>query len=116
VREKGDISRGAESTGGIWNGPPDGGGNKGLLGEVVVNEEGNGSVFLEKDMKIWEVIGRGLVVGPAQALRSEGDWEKAVVGIIARSAGTWDNEKVVCSCSGKTVWEEREEQVSRGML
>lgn len=28
-------------------------------------------------------------------------------GIVARSAGLWENDKVVCTCSGKTVWEER---------
>lgn len=30
-------------------------------------------------------------------------------GIVARSAGLWENDKVVCTCSGKTVWEERHE-------
>ncbi len=29
--------------------------------------------------------------------------------------GTSD-DKTVCSCSGKTVWQEREEQRDRGML
>lgn len=37
-----------------------------------------------------------------------------VLGVVARSAGVWENEKVVCACSGKTVWEEREEMVGRG--
>ena len=39
-----------------------------------------------------------------------------LVGVIARSAGVWDNDKAVCSCSGKTVWQERTEQVGKGML
>lgn len=69
-----------------------------------------------------------------------------LVGVIARSAGVWDSKcfpaislpclpqdlatallttanakppadnKTVCSCSGKTVWQEREEQRDRGML
>lgn len=69
-----------------------------------------------------------------------------LVGVIARSAGVWDSkcfsrslrptfwrsqdlpcpteltpsslldDKTVCSCSGKTVWQEREEQRDRGML
>ena len=30
-------------------------------------------------------------------------------GIIARSAGLFENEKRVCACTGKTLWEEREE-------
>ena len=76
---------------------------------------------------MWEVIGRGLVVAPEQGGEGEEklEWEgkgegrgkgEVVVGVVARSAGVWDNEKTVCSCSGKTVWEERGEQVARGML
>ncbi|RJE17087.1 copper chaperone [Aspergillus sclerotialis] len=38
-----------------------------------------------------------------------------LVGVIARSAGVWDNDKTVCSCSGKSVWQERQEQVAQGM-
>ena len=30
-------------------------------------------------------------------------------GIIARSAGLFQNKKTVCTCSGKTIWEERME-------
>lgn len=30
-------------------------------------------------------------------------------GIIARSAGLWENDKSVCTCSGKTLWEERKD-------
>ncbi|CAJ0826137.1 20122_t:CDS:2 [Entrophospora sp. SA101] len=29
-----------------------------------------------------------------------------IAGIIARSAGAFENTKKVCSCSGKTLWEE----------
>lgn len=32
-----------------------------------------------------------------------------LAGVIARSAGTWSNDKSVCTCSGKTVWEEARE-------
>ncbi|MCJ1394915.1 hypothetical protein MMC18_007795 [Xylographa bjoerkii] len=127
VRERGDISRGAESTGDIWRGDTDasttsspnattgetGSTPKGLLGEVVIGKDGAGSAFLDKEVRIWEVIGRGLVVAPEGHEPGTGE---VVVGVIARSAGVWDNEKTVCSCSGKTVWEERGEQVARGML
>lgn len=30
-----------------------------------------------------------------------------LVGIIASSAGLWENDKTVCACTGKTLWEER---------
>jgi copper chaperone for superoxide dismutase len=42
--------------------------------------------------------------------------EDTLVGVIARSAGVWDNDKTVCSCSGKTLWEERKDEVKKGML
>ena len=42
--------------------------------------------------------------------------EDTVVGVIARSAGVWDNDKTVCSCTGKTLWEERRDEVGKGML
>ncbi|MCJ1285653.1 hypothetical protein MMC26_004994 [Xylographa opegraphella] len=124
VRERGDISRGAASTGGVWRGddgpatttttseetqaptPP-----RGMLGEIVIGPDGAASAFLQQEVRVWEVVGRGMVVAPT----SEGEGA-VVVGVIARSAGVWDNEKTVCSCSGKTVWEERDEQVARGML
>ena len=49
----------------------------------------------------------------AEPLKNDKD---TVVGIIARSAGMWDNDKTVCSCTGKTLWEERKDEVNKGML
>lgn len=119
VRESGDISEGAASTGGIWEAIKALGGFKkarGSFGEIEVNSDGRGSAFLDKPFSIWEVIGRSMVVSKQQ----EGPFQKTdpdtLVGVIARSAGVWDNDKTVCSCSGKTVWEERKEQQDRGML
>lgn len=63
------------------------------------------------------MVGRGVVVEKVDTGQDTGGGEDGiVVGVIARSAGVWENEKVVCGCSGKTVWEEREEMVGRGML
>ena len=56
-----------------------------------------------------------MVVEDVRKKKTHGEGEM-VMGVVARSAGVWENEKMVCSCSGKTVWEEREEQVGRGML
>ena len=118
VREKGDVSRGLQSTGAVWNGRDSTSSDnlsererKGWIGEVVVNEEGRGGIVGVGRWEVWEVVGRGLVL---ERLDDEGLGN--VAGVIARSAGVWDNEKTVCSCSGKTVWEEREEQKGRGML
>lgn len=117
VRETGDISNGAISTRGIWRDEkaltP-----RGLLGTVQVGKDGIGSVFIDKPIQIWEMIGRGMVISKQH--EGEGTFEKndddTLVGVIARSAGVWDNDKTVCSCSGKTLWEERKDEVKKGML
>ena len=60
------------------------------------------------------MVGRGVVV---ERSGEEKDRRNGLVlGVVARSAGVWENEKVVCACSEKTVWEEREEMVKKGIL
>jgi len=120
VRDTGDISNGAASTGGIWDflqarqaSPPRLA--KGIFGTIEVSQSGLGSVFLDKPIQIWELIGRSIVVSRRQDGFDKEDPD-TLVGVIARSAGVWDNDKTVCSCSGKTVWEERKEQAAKGML
>lgn len=94
----------------------------GELGEVKVNEEGRGELVGEINWPIWEAVGRGIIVQregggeSASEIKDDGGREEVVVGVVARSAGVWENEKVVCGCSGKTVWEEREEMVGKGMV
>jgi len=119
IREAGDISLGPETTGGIWealkakeeNTTP-----RGVLGAVHVSKSGVGSVFLDKPIEVWELIGRSIVVSKVQEGKFKKEDPDTLVGVIARSAGVWDNDKTVCSCSGKTVWEERKEQTDKGML
>ena len=86
----------------------------GDLGKLEVDETGRGSLIGEVDWRVWEMVGRGVVVEKLEEEKEGGDG--LVVGVVARSAGVWENEKVVCGCSGKTVWEEREEMVGKGML
>ncbi|KAK7533895.1 superoxide dismutase [Phyllosticta citribraziliensis] len=122
VRERGDISEGPESTGPIWEavkakseGKP-ATAARGVFGTVEVSQGGVGTIFLDKPIQIWEMIGRSIVVAKQQDGKLDKNDPDTLVGVIARSAGVWDNDKTVCSCSGKTVWEERKEQVDRGML
>ncbi|KAJ5112374.1 superoxide dismutase copper chaperone Lys7 [Penicillium argentinense] len=123
IREAGDISQGAASTGGIWDSlkakvlgsdvpekEP-----RGVFGSVDVDDKGRGNVFLDRPVAIWELIGRSMVVSGSKEGPFKREDENTLVGVIARSAGVWDNDKMVCSCSGKNVWQERQEQVGQGM-
>ncbi|KAL2012815.1 hypothetical protein VTN00DRAFT_340 [Thermoascus crustaceus] len=123
VRETGDISQGAASTGGIWEalkskvlGSQEPKEPRGVFGTVDVDEKGKGNVFLDRPVAVWEMIGRSMVVSKNKDGPFRKDDPDTIVGVIARSAGVWDNDKMVCSCSGKNVWEERKEQVGKGMV
>jgi len=117
VRETGDISQGPASTGSIWESLKLQGSDspRGLFGAVDVDEKGKGNVFLDRSVAVWELIGRSMVVSKSTEGPFQMEDPDTLVGVIARSAGVWDNDKMVCSCSGKNVWEERKEQVSKGM-
>ncbi|CAP69175.1 uncharacterized protein PODANS_7_11310 [Podospora anserina S mat+] len=128
IRAYGNLQDGVTSAGPIWSGTtttttadsetkpttP-----RGILGTVEIGSDGRGTVFLNHPFQVWEVIGHALVISPNDE-SDEGkpltNDENTVVGIIARSAGVWDNDKTVCSCTGKTLWEERKDEVSKGML
>ncbi|KAK4235251.1 superoxide dismutase [Achaetomium macrosporum] len=119
IREYGNLKEGASSAGPVWSAQTqEDGGPRGVLGTVEVGPNGYGNVFVNRPFHVWEVIGRALVVSrrdetDGEPLRNE---EDTVVGVIARSAGVWDNDKTVCSCTGKTLWQERKDEVSKGML
>lgn len=114
IREYGNLKDGVSSAGPVWSASQD----RGVLGTVEIGSDGHGSAFVNHPFQVWEVIGHALVV--SQNDESDGKHlsndEDTVVGIIARSAGVWDNDKTVCSCTGKTLWEERKDEVSKGML
>ncbi|KAF4591453.1 copper chaperone for superoxide dismutase [Ophiocordyceps camponoti-floridani] len=109
IREYGDVKDGASSTGAVWS--------RGNLGAIEVGGDGRGGAFLDQAFEIWEVIGHAMVLTKQgeSIIPLEND-EETLVGVIARSAGAWDNDKTVCSCTGKTLWDEREEVVKKGML
>jgi copper chaperone for superoxide dismutase len=117
VRETGDISQGAISTGGLWKDDIEGQLHpKGGLGPVDVGMNGMGNVFFETPFQIWEIIGRAMVLSMQDGDSKLENNDDILVGVIARSAGMWDNDKTVCSCSGKTLWQERNDEVMKGML
>ncbi|KAG0360482.1 hypothetical protein BG005_010615 [Podila minutissima] len=135
IHELGDTSGGATTCGAHFN-PTNVAhgdhetGHVGDLGNIEVDKKGWGDLVLEsKRIKVWDIIGRSVVVtekpddlgqkpltmdttSTAQASDlksgSEDGWSgKGVIcGIIARSAGVFENAKKVCDCSGTTLWEE----------
>lgn len=99
-RASGNISNGALSTGkSIFD-----------FGSIEVGPSSAGQSFESANLGIHELIGRSFVV------QKEGsELKEALAGVIARSAGVWENDKQVCSCSGKTVWQERQDAHKQGL-
>jgi copper chaperone for superoxide dismutase len=86
IRETGDLTNGIASAGQVMR----------ILGQVQVDERGWGEWSGEVEgLEVWEVIGHALSVDK-------------VAGVVARSAGIWENVKKICSCSGRTIWEEHQ--------
>ncbi len=92
VCEFGDLSNGMTSTGTVLY----------PMGQFKSDTKGNAQFVNDVDMNIHQVIGRSIVVENVQS----GMVREGMAGIIARSAGLFENDKKVCSCSGKTLWEE----------
>jgi copper chaperone for superoxide dismutase len=123
IREYGDVKDGAASTGPVWDGQATATGDlakaadpRGAICRLSVDSDGRGSAFIDRPFQVWEVVGHALVVSKSDESqgRSLTNDENTVVGVIARSAGVWDNDKTVCSCTGKTLWEERKEVRQNG--
>ena len=94
IRECGDISDGAASTGNVYQ----------KISNVFSDDKGKIEYVTEiQGAKISDLIGRSLVLYPSQNFN---DKNHHIAGIIARSAGVFENQKTICACSGKTLWEE----------
>ncbi|GAV05886.1 hypothetical protein RvY_15948-2 [Ramazzottius varieornatus] len=125
VCESGDLSNGCESIGDHYNptrsehGTLENG-HVGDLGNVCADDTGRASFRIEsRRLRLPDIIGRALALhdrnddygrGPANSsTKSDGNaGPKIACGIIARSAGIMQNEKRICTCSGETLWEERD--------
>lgn len=86
IHETGNLRHGIKSAGQVIR----------ILGKVNVDDKGWGEWSGEvEDLEVWQVVGHALSVDQ-------------VAGVIARSAGVWENIKKVCACSGRTIWEEHQ--------
>ncbi|XP_068611834.1 copper chaperone for superoxide dismutase [Brachionichthys hirsutus] len=126
VHALGDLRQDCLSCGDHYNpfrrqhgGPADSERHVGDLGNVVAGPDGRASFRLEdSQIKVWDVIGRSLVVdsgeddlgrgGHAVSKQTGNSGERLACGIIARSAGLFQNPKRICACDGVTLWEERD--------
>ncbi|XP_072279143.1 copper chaperone for superoxide dismutase isoform X2 [Pyxicephalus adspersus] len=126
IHEFGDVSAGSESCGRHFNpcgnnhgSPDETDSHVGDLGNILVNDDGRAAFRMEnKRVKVWDVIGRSLVVdegkddlgrGNHPLSKTTGNSGKGLAcGIIARSAGLFENPKQICMCDGVTIWEERD--------
>ena len=108
VHTLGDLREGWKSTGPRYHQKPECGEESdrdGDVGVVECDESGSGQLLVEHSrMKVWDIIGRSVVLhegGKPDGLGS--GW-----GIVARSAGLFENNKKVCACTGRTLWEQAE--------
>ncbi|XP_034838969.1 copper chaperone for superoxide dismutase [Maniola hyperantus] len=128
VRHTGDLSMGCESLGEHYNpyNSPHGGPNDpadkrhaGDLGNIIADEEGRATFrIVDELLQIREIVGRSIAVterrddlGRGCSLTSKIDGDSGMpvaCGIIARSAGIFQNPKRICACDGVVVWDERD--------
>lgn len=121
IRTSGNLSEGAFSTGSVFHAfapievdqPSDALTTIHSIGAFsgASMNLASGQSFLQAKLKVSELIGRSMVLSKLK-LEISSD---ALCGVIARSAGAWENDKTVCSCTGKTVWQERVDAVNRGI-
>lgn len=90
------------------------------LGRIQPDKDGYGDLFREVDGELWEWVGRGCVVQATAGLQNsqaeDGKTGRIFAGVVARSAGAWGNEKTVCACSGRTMWEEGRDMQGKAMM
>ncbi|CAH0688190.1 unnamed protein product [Chilo suppressalis] len=128
IHSTGDLSEGCNSIGDHYNplGSPHGGPqdsadrrHAGDLGNIRVGDNGRATFRItDRILKVWDIIGRSVAVsekeddlgrGSSPSSIVNGDSGKAIAcGVIARSAGIFQNPKRICACDGIVVWDERD--------
>ncbi|XP_023540842.1 copper chaperone for superoxide dismutase, chloroplastic/cytosolic [Cucurbita pepo subsp. pepo] len=104
INEFGDLTRGAASTGKVFDSADSGPSNEPLgdLGTIEANE--NGEAFfsgVKQNLRVCDLIGRSIAVYETEDKSVPG----IAVAVVARSAGVGENYKKLCTCDGTTIWE-----------
>ncbi|GMI95568.1 HEAVY METAL ASSOCIATED PROTEIN 3, copper chaperone for SOD1 [Hibiscus trionum] len=104
INEFGDLTKGAASTGKVFN-PPNGGTAKEPIGDLgTLDVDENGEVFytgVKQQLRVADLIGRSIAVYETEDRSDPG----LTAAVIARSAGVGENYKKICACDGTTIWE-----------
>ena len=126
IHECGDISEGCSSVGEHFNprnmrhgSPESNERHVGDLGNIVADEMGRSEFkFSDSLVKVNDIIGRSIVVAEGKDDFGESAHPLSLIngncgnllscGIIARSAGLFQNSKRICACDGVTLWDERD--------
>lgn len=123
IRKSGNLSKGALSTGACFYPLAPLEVDKLANESTIINSLGaaafssndselySGQGFLHANLNISDLIGRSVILSKFKDETAP----DSLCGVIARSAGVWENDKQVCSCSGKTVWQERSDALARGL-
>ncbi|WCJ26091.1 Copper chaperone for superoxide dismutase chloroplastic [Euphorbia peplus] len=104
INEFGDLTRGAASTGKVYN--PSGQASEkeplGDLGTLDVDEKGEAFFSgVKQKLRVVDLIGRSIAVYGTEDKSDSG----LAAAVIARSAGVGENYKKLCTCDGTTIWE-----------
>ncbi|CAF1504710.1 unnamed protein product [Rotaria sp. Silwood1] len=112
IHEYGDLSNGCDSCGDYYDSSfsssqKRSGELTGMLGQVTTDEHGTANFrLLNRCIRVPDIIGRSFVI-------QNSDSQRVACGIIAKSAGLFENTKRLCTCSGATIWQERKEAKER---
>ncbi|KAI5964572.1 uncharacterized protein KGF55_001641 [Candida pseudojiufengensis] len=120
IRTSGNLSKGALSTGALFYKLDSINVDKPSNSSTIIDSLGaanssqdsySGQSYLYAKLNVSDLIGRSIILSKFSNEISP----DSLCGVIARSAGAWENDKQVCSCSGKTVWQERSEAKNKGI-
>ncbi|XWS38459.1 hypothetical protein CRYUN_Cryun19dG0133000 [Craigia yunnanensis] len=104
INEFGDLTRGAASTGKVFNSSNEGT-DKEPLGDLrTLDVDKNGEAFytgVKQQLRVADLIGRSIAVYETEDKSDLG----LTAAVIARSAGVGENYKKICACDGTTIWE-----------
>lgn len=114
ICEYGDLTQGCESTGPFYNQlnndeSPNLRKYAGDLGNISSDSNERASFrLIDNYIKVWDIIGRSVCIFEKENSGAVDFGRKVACGLVARSAGLFENFKKICTCSGQTLWEEKE--------